>query len=405
MIKLKYFKYGFYSVIKKPLFNMLIILELAAILVVGNMAIAAYNSRSAFYEPYKDILTQDGFVFIGKGLGGYDQDLTIKNMCDSFEGDVTVINNYGFQILTNDDWIGKNVVSIDSRIFSKLKLPVVEGRWANSEKTENGEIEAVIFRGKDKDDERARLGSVIEGKINDKPCKLKIVGVIAEEQYVPSLAANLHINNIKGSVMNFYNVPLTSSSCSFFVSSSADEILSDPHFIAMTFSFMYYNSPPSDDIRQRNQEQLMANSKHLSPLSEYNKNSLDYINEQYIKLLPILICVFVIVLAELICSVAMNTRSQMRNYGIYFLCGCRWKDCLKISLSYSLIILIGGCIVGTAAFLVFQNSEYAAMFEQNLAMNNIYITLIIAAVILILSLVIPFMQIHKTSPVETIKEN
>ena len=65
MVKLKYFKYGFYSVIKKPLFNMLIILELAAILVVGNMAIAAYNSRSAFYEPYKDILTQDGFVFIG----------------------------------------------------------------------------------------------------------------------------------------------------------------------------------------------------------------------------------------------------------------------------------------------------------------------------------------------------
>ena len=402
---MKYLKYGFYSVVNKIFFNVLIILELAAILVVGNMAIAAYNSRSAFYEPYKDILTQDGFVFIGKGLGNYDKDLTIKNMCDSFEGDVTVINNYGFQILTNDDWIGKNVVSIDSRIFSKLKLPVVEGRWANSEKTKNGEIEAVIFRGKDKDDERARLGSVIEGKINDKPCKLKIVGVIAEEQYVPSLAANLHINNIKGSVMNFYNVPLTSSSCSFFVSSSADEILSDPHFIAMTFSFMYYNSPPSDDIRQGNKEKLMANSKNLALLSEYNKNSLDYINEQYIKLLPILICVFVIVLAELICSVAMNTRSQMRNYGIYFLCGCRWKDCLKISLSYSLIILIGGCIVGTAAFLVFQNSEYAAMFEQNLAVNNIYITLIIAAVILILSLVIPFMQIHKTSPVETIKEN
>lgn len=405
MIKLKYFKYGFYSVVKKPLFNMLIVLELAAILVVGNMAIAAYNSRSTFYAPYKDILTQDGFFFIGKGLGSYDKDLTIKNMCDSFEGDVTVINNYGLQLVTDDMWFTRNIFSVDSGIFSKLKLPIIEGRWANSSKNENGEIETVVFKGSDKDDERVRLGSVLNGKINDKPCKLKIVGVIGEEQYVPSLATNIQINNSKSNVMNFYDVPLTSNACTFFVSASADEILSDPHFIAQTVSFMYYNASPSDEIRQRNKEKLMANSKNLALLSEYNKNSLDYINEQYIKLLPILICVFVIVLAELICSVAMNTRSQMRNYGIYFLCGCRWKDCLKISLSYSLIILIGGCIVGTTAFLVFQNSDYAAMFEQNLAVNNIYITLIITAFILILSLVIPFMQIYKTSPVETIKEN
>ena len=400
---MKYLKYGFYSVVNKFFFNVLIILELAAILVVGNMAIAAYNSRSVFYEPYKDILTQDGFVFIGKGMGIYDKELTIKNMCDSFEGDVTVINNYGLELITDDPFFKKFIVSIDKGIFSKIKLPLAEGRWANSEKNGNGEIEAVIFRGKDKDDERTKLGSVINGTVNDKPCKIKIVGVIGEEQYIPSLAVNVGINS--SNVMNFYLVPLISRESMLFVSASADETLSDSHFISGAISFMYYNSPPSDDIRQRNQEKLMANSKHLSPLSEYNKNSLDYINEQYIKLLPILICVFVIVLAELICSVAMNTRSQMRNYGIYFLCGCRWKDCLKISLSYSLIILIGGCIVGTTAFLVFQNSEYTTMFEQNLAVNNIYITLIIAAVILILSLVIPFMQIHKTSPVETIKEN
>lgn len=402
---LKYLKYGFYSVVKKPLFNILIILELAAILVVGNMAIAAYNSRSAYYEPYRDILSQDGFFFIGKGIGNYDRDLTIKNMCDTFEGDVTVVNNYGLQLVTGDILFTRNIVSIDSSIFSKLKLPVAEGRWASSEKSENGEIEAVVFKGSDKDNERVRLGNVIDGKINDKSCKIKIVGIIAEEQYIPSLATNTHINSAKSNVMNFYDVPLTSNACTFFVSASADEILSDPHFMAQTVSFMYYNAPPSDEIRQNNKEKLMANSRNLALLSEYNKNSLDYINEQYIKLLPILICVFVIVLAELICSVAMNTRSQMRNYGIYFLCGCRWKDCLKISLSYSLIILIGGCMVGTTAFLVFQNSEYATMFEQNLAINNIYITTLIVAVVLILSLVIPFMQIYKTSPVETIKEN
>ena len=101
----------------------------------------------------------------------------------------------------------------------------------------------------------------------------------------------------------------------------------------------------------------------------------------------------------------MNTKSQMRNYGIYFLCGCRWKGCLKISLAYSAILLTGGMIIGAAAFLIFQNTEYASLFEQNLAMNNIYITLAIFVAMLIISLVIPFFMVRGTSPVETIKEN
>lgn len=400
-----YLKYGFYAVLKKPLFNVLILLELAAILVVGNMTIAAYNSRSAFYEPYREILSQDGFLFIGRATGGYDQNLTLKTMCDSLEGDVTVIHNYGMQLVTDDVRFIRNVVAVDGSLFSKMKLPVTKGRWASTDKNADGAIEAVVWKGSDKNDARTRLGSVIEGTINDQPCRIKIVGVIGEGQYIPALAGTIHSDKSNGSVMSFYTIPENTNGCLFFVAASADEMLSDPHNIAQAVSFMYYNTPPSEDIRQRNQEKLMANAKHLARLSDYNHHSLDYLHEQYIKLLPILLCVFIIVLAELICSVAMNTRSQMKNYGIYFLCGCRWRDCLKIALSYALILLTGGCMLGAAALLLIQQTEYAALFGQHLALNNLYITLLIAAVMLVLSLVIPFLQLRRASPVETIKAN
>lgn len=397
-------KYGFYSVVKKPLFNILIIIELAAILIVGNMTIAVYNSRSDFYEPYKNILTKDGFFFIGKGTGNYDSSLKIKHTLDELEGDVTVINNYGFQFITNDTTFIRNLESIDKNIFLKMKLPLEEGRWPSDKKNESGEIEAVVYKGSDKEDSRIKLGSAINGKINEKLCTIKIVGIIGNGQYVPALASNIHINNEVQSVMNYYTIPNNTDGCRFFVSSSADKILSDPHNVAMTISFVYYNSVPNDDVRQKNKEKIMGISKNLSYLSEYNENTLAYINEQYIKLMPILLCVFIIVVAELICSVAMNTKSQMKNYSIYFLCGCRWKDCLMISFCYSLIILTGGITLGSAAFFILENTEYAFIFEQHIAPNNFYITLVIAMFILILSLVIPFVQIRKTSPVETLKE-
>ena len=204
--------------------------------------------------------------------------------------------------------------------------------------------------------------------------------------------------------MNFYDtLSDKDEGCRFFVSASADEALSDPHNIAITVNFCFYNSEPGADVRQRNNEKIMGISKNIATLSEYNENSLAYINEQYIKLLPILLCVFAIVLAELVCSAAMNTKRQLCNYGIYFLCGCKWSGCLKFSFAYSLLILAGGFLSGGMAYLIFRKSEYADLFERYLAENNIIITVTIASVMLLLSLVIPFIMIKRSSPAEMIK--
>ena len=394
---MKYLKYGFYAVVKKPLFNILIMIEIAAILVVGNMAVSVFNSRAVLYDPYKDLISQDGYMFIPRAkFSNYDEDLTIKKVYDSLKGDVTVVNFYGSQIVNREDSIVSNIYIIDDRVFSKTHLPLLSGRWASSERNSAGQIEVVATEGED----GFELGTVFNSQYGE----MIVVGIIGLNSYVPSIT---NFSYTEHDVRSFYDIVDSDDieKSDFYVSSAVDDALSDPHYLGRARAFIYYNTEPSDEIRAYNEELLMGNSSTLYELSDINEASLEYLNEQYIKLIPILLCVFIIVLAELICSVAMNTRSQMRNYGIYFLCGCRWKGCLKISLSYSAIILVGGAVLGTIAFLLFQASEYAALFEQNLAVNNIYITLAIIALMLVLSLIIPFFQVQKTSPVETVKEN
>lgn len=424
---MKYLKYGFFSIVKKPLFNVLIMLELAAILVVGNLTIATANSRSVFYDPYADIMSKEGYVYQPRPTNGnYDKELRLKTMYDSLAGDVSVRYGWCFQAFTDDehfidplfdnDMTSRNIYAFDDSIYSKFNLPLEEGRWASCKKNAQGQIEAVVIRNKDS---KIALGDVYkfysasasetesgEWHISyDEFCDVVVVGIIGNGQYTPSLGSGAEQG--KEQIQNLaYIISPAGNDADFYVASGTDERLRDDRTIGMSSAFITYNTTPTDEIRKGNELKLQSAGRcTVIDMSSLKANSDAYLYEQYIKMLPILLCVFLIVLTELICSVAMNTRRQMRNYGIYFLCGCRWRDVLRISLSYSLIILAGGLMLGGAAMAVFQTMEYAKMFEQNLALNNVWMTLALIGFMLAMSLVIPFVQVSRTSPVSTIKES
>lgn len=397
---MQYLKYGFYAVVQKPLFNILIMLEVAAILVVGNMAISVFNSRSILYEPYAEVLEQDGYIFfpktaaaLGTHVNVYDEEHRLEKFYASLRGDLTILKAYNYLLSDGENYY-ESIFAYDPSFICNLKLPLKSGRWPSAERNAEGQIEAVALEASGYE-----LNNLLSSQLGD----IKIVGILENELYMP---AAYGIGISEDDIRIMYDIS-SKTNTYLFTAYTADEKLSEPGYLIKSPIFIYYNTEPSDEDRDYNEQKLMeygTNGKYFV-ISDIRDGTMDYLNEQYIKLMPILLCVFIIVLAELICSVAMNTKAQMRNYGIYFLCGCRWKGCLKISAAYSSVVLLGGGILGAAAFLLFQTTEYAAMFEQNIAMNNLYITLIIIAAMLILSLVIPFFQVRGTSPVETIKEN
>ncbi|MGN0538100.1 MAG: hypothetical protein ACI4M3_09010 [Acutalibacteraceae bacterium] len=401
---MQYWKYGFFSIVKKPLFNILIILELAAILVVGNMAISVYNYRAVAYKPYADVLEHDGYIFlpkynplIGSTNGGYDEKALLDKFYKSLRGDLTISETYSHilhdsSLEYSQDY--QSIYALDSNIMSKMCLPLESGRWASNEKDADGYVEAVVTSGTG-----YKLGDILLTQYN---FDIKVVGIIGPDSYMPAISITSGEDDIR------YMYDITEEfTDKVFVSCSADKVLHDPCYRTRSIVYIYYNTEPSAEDRSYNENQLMkyaVNSTYITT-AEMKSKTMNYLNEQGQKMLPILICVFAVVLVELICSVAMHTKEQLRNYGIYFLCGCRWKGSLKISAAYSAIILLGGGIVGTIAYLLFQSTEYAALFGQSIEWNNLYLTLAIIAVMLILSLVIPFFQVRSTTPVETIKEN
>ncbi|MBR2177036.1 MAG: hypothetical protein IJ861_08850, partial [Clostridia bacterium] len=398
---MKYFKYGLFSVSSNPLFNIIIMLEIAAMLIVANMAIATANSREVLNEPYAELMEHEGYIYQCKKLKdpAVDRELVIKNLMDSLKGDLSFTYCYTSQIKTDKSVLKgsplskeevRNIYTFDEKVYSKFNLPLADGRWASAQRNEKNQIEAVAVVGTD---DYLKVGDVIKADYSDLDeqnnivyvdiGEVVIVGTITDNYYFPNVYAN------GSNKMNIQNLYMTGNEYTgnavFLVSSAADEHFSDPRDIATNFTFITYNSEPTDEIREFNLSQLSTVKGTIVNISDFKARSDEFLYEQYIRLLPLLLCVFIIVVTGLICSVSMNTYSQLCNYGIYFLCGCRWKGCLKISLAYSAIILTGGAILGTIAFLLFQLSDYAKLFEQNLALNNIYITLAVILIMLLIS--------------------
>lgn len=423
---MKYLKYGFYSIVTKPVFNIIIMLELAAILVVGNLTIAAANSRAVLYEPYADYIRKEGYVFTPNSSLA-SEGTKVNDVYASLEGDISIHYTYYDSLIGDEGGVlqtdpiyntstYRNMYCFEKDVFSKFNLPLQGGRWASCERDENGRIETVAVIG---DETYLKIGDIIKGKIltgidEDGNSIYKdigeviIVGIIEKNNYFPTEGFHhIHggINEIN--ITNIYNIQedYIHHSVTFLVCAEADEALHNPVNIRSSTAFITYESEPDSATIAANEEKLSSIKNTTIKMSEFRERTNEYLQEQYVKLLPILLCVFIIVIAELVCSVAMNTKTQMKNYGIYFLCGCRWKDCLKISVAYSAIILFGGAVIGSAAFVIFQLSDYSTLFEQNMAVNNIYITAAIIAVMLVVSLIVPFFMVRRTSPVETIHSN
>ena len=100
---MKYLKYAFYSIVSKPIFNFVIMLELAAVLAAGNMIISVVNSRSVYYEPYAELMSHEGYVFTPQNLNSYSEDMEQKKFYNSLQGDIDVTYAYVRQLMTSSD--------------------------------------------------------------------------------------------------------------------------------------------------------------------------------------------------------------------------------------------------------------------------------------------------------------
>ena len=425
---MRYFKLAYDIFINKFLFNLLVILEIAAMLILTNTVIATYNSKKMLYEPYKEMLSHNGVVFINAGFeeGYYDDKKEIQEIYDKYNylsypaiiemfkehlrGNTEIVYTISrglrsdegrlISMLEGYDTDVVNALYIDHSIFEKLRMPLAAGRWASSEKNENGEIEIIISGG---------TNAVLD-KVYDTPLgKMKVVGILTDNTYVPPSEFPESIND-KLSIFNYYK-PFDCN-----VSTRPPFTLVDMNLFSNTATqfnsawFISYEDGLSEEdiayntnyLKQFGQVRDVYGEENFSTLSEQSEK---YLNDIYTRMLPIVIAAAVVILAGLIGSVAISTIKQIKNFGIFFLCGCRWKDCTRIIIAYLTILFSVAAVLTVLCIAVMKIINMDYLIGSVYEMNNLAISIAEIAVMYLLAIILPHNIIKTTSPVETIKEN
>lgn len=301
-------------------------------------------------------------------------------------------------------------IGYDSRAAFAYEPELDDGRWLTKKDLETTEIEAVITNNSFgiQVDDVIQITTNSIGEPLEKPLDVHIIGVVSDGTDI--LGASYY------GAERYQDV----RDCFFSYSSEFDQIpvlmmLQEDvknaqlavfgeqriSHIVKGIQFLRFDTDITDEERENVQACISGFKTSVynsMDIKQFTTNSKAYIWSQLDEILPVFVGGLVLVIMSAICSSAMMTRGQLRNYALYYLVGLKWSDCIKIQ-AFQQILMQGGAflivmtgLIITSAADIFGDTVLEAGIEQILA------CIVYIAICILASIILPIRIIHSNSP-------
>ena len=236
------------------------------------------------------------------------------------------------------------------------------------------------------------------------------MGILTNNTYIPPVDFQNTVKD-KMSIFDFYDSFDSNISMRAPFALIDQQLFGENQLIfAGSTIFVSYGKGLSKEEIQTNNEYLQKFGYIRDQYGEENFQTIadqseKYLNDIYIHMLPIVLSAAVVVLAGLIGSIAISTVRQKKHFGIFFLCGCRWKDCTKIILAYLTILFAMAAALTILGIIVMKILNMDYLIGSVYSFNNLLVSIFEIVVMYLLAIILPHSIIKNSSPVETIKEN
>lgn len=393
----KYFKYGSMALYQRIIATVMTVAEIALLIILSNVIVAQWNNRYMLYEPYEKLLKSDGQIVlyneIVAKMNGIDT--TTEQLLDKVQGDVSFVYAYSINVELEKD-LSLRVYFIDDKVLKKYSLPLEEGDYKFSKDTDDycGVMSPNVL-GYSK-------GDKILLRDEAKAYNIRITGILSNPTYSPNYGEYSTSSENAYNVKRLYSkYSLSNKPDPFIILSQKgnEELIESLGAHICPEIFIIYNSMTDEVTKAKNAEMF---DNYLDIKDVYN-GTHDYLYNEVIKTVPLIVFGMLIIIIGLIGTVAINTKCQIRNYGVYFLCGAKWKDSIRISITSNGIIMIFAMILSITTY--FMSSLFGAKEKYGLVFgaNNILITVGIVTLLSVISGLIPLFMLRKISPVEIIR--
>ncbi len=396
----KIIKLGVGGISKKLWLNIFLLIEVIVIIVASNIMVSNMNSKKVLYKPFEYMMNNDGFIYTNddfiEDVSGSDVLKTLKKVEKKLKGEYTIHRVYernDRMKVTANRSLFVNVSGFETEFYENMNIPLSEGSWNLT--SEDGEIvECVICP----NNLGIGVGSILkENELDGENVTYKVVGVLANPTYRP---VSDYSANSCDKFFESYDVNDTLiDDPDLFIYVNGKKISQFSGTYVGSGEFVTYNKPVGPDIIKYNNTVLGRKGFYYS-IKEFKANSQKYITKMQKKVFPIMCGVMIVVMVGIVSASMIQTMSQMRQYGVFYLCGASRSKCILMSiigniLTYVISVVVSFCIVVTV-----YNTELRTKIGMVMEINNIWITLFIMVVLVAMSIVVPFVMLK----VKSIKE-
>lgn len=318
--------------------NVFTALQLAVVFLILLAIVSSVKSRTELYLPIKNFIKGDGIYTTSMLIGSdiiNEKDLMEKypevdSVISSYTPDVSYMNGDGKIISYPDDLINRYAPKLES------------GRWfANSDLSENTLYgvasygsgikvnDTVVIDYVHYDESDTTFTHPIEETFN-----VKIIGVLSENAQVYGADTYTSEDDDFRNLYGDYDEskPLLLLSQKQLIDKGVG------YTINLNKQIIKYKEGLSDEqIENLNNE---LGTTIFITLDDFRSASELHVYEQIIKLMPILICIALLVIVSTVSISALNVKSGLRTYSIFYVCGSSRSQCLGVCLVNSILTAV-----------------------------------------------------------------
>lgn len=406
---MKYVKLGYLMLIKNFGLNFVVIFQIVAMVLVGVNLTSMLSIQTRAAERIAP-LTERNFVYymsVDNFLNHIDFDAEHLSEADKTESEATdVLSNLTnvqfhsriFQtdaILNGDPNAYAYVYACNQALLDVLDFPLKNGSWFGGT-TKNGDVIDAVANA----NSAFKTGDIITLTVKTKgkekvTFKVRIIGTLKNPAYMPSAT---HIGQALFSLSLAEEVTFQKTGLPTLLINANDlERIEHIFYNAPVNEYIVFNGDISE-AEYRNNLQTLTSNGLVATAESIAAGDNEFISNTLRENLPMIIFLFVLSVTGLVSISVINMSNYLKTFAIYFICGCTWRECYKIIVSYLSMILFWASALTLLLTAIFMKTDFVLLAA--IEINAYSVSWFVAVLLLYLgiSLIVPAFVLKKSTP-------
>lgn len=423
---------------KSWLMNSITVLQLTAALLAVSMTVSSVWLRYRKYLPFQDWFQSQGILCEYRGFA-YLGDITSNDgfvalnseNFDFLSAPVDTMGAYAMWF-TPDETASTNGKQksgsgihlqnycFDDEIFRRYLPDLAEGTWPDPSHRGDA-IEACVTY----NDGSFRVGDELHFHISmieddsetprDYPLTVRIVGMLADGADIPAApGGNYHEergNTFQRFYLSWFQESSDYAAIMYPLSQLMDGVKASETFPQKTAFgngklLLRYREPVTAEQIEKDRVALAQTGVlDTRSLEELDKNSQAWLWRQLYDMLPIILMLMILVSVSAISITALSTRRRLRDYAVYALSGIPWRRCILINLLQSLMTAACAAVLALGCGIVISHTSLREAFYLHFTVWLLPAGGAVLLIYLAVSLLMPWLMLHRSSVREILKSN